>query len=100
MLSDLKDAPVHGKTIVPGSDDQVHPFYQAVLVNFVMMNQCSPRRFGNANSLKLIGLSKCPDAPVENVGFIEELFDPLDSIKNFDQSGVMPGRLSVSRNTR
>src|SRR4029077_12331659 len=84
MLRDLTDTQVHGQAIVASGNDHVHPFDQPIFVNFVMMNQRSPWRFGDTDTFQFVWLSESADMPIENVGLIKDLFDPFDSVKYFD----------------
>ena len=55
-LGHLQDAPVHRQIIVAGGDDQIGPGHEAVLVDPVVMDECSARRFDAADAFEEVRL--------------------------------------------
>ena len=89
MLRDLFDTLVHGKVVVPGGDNHVYPGNETILINLVVMDESSSRRLGNTDAFKPVRLRYGTNVLVQDVRFIEELFEALYPVKDLNQSRIV-----------
>src|SRR5579872_6372057 len=82
VLGYLQHTAVHGQVIVPGSNHEIHPADQALLVNLVVMKESAARSFAGPNTFERIGPGQRADVLGENLWIVQQLLQPLDAVNN------------------
>ena len=89
MPGRLRDACVHRQVVVPGGDDQVGPGDQAVVVNLVVMDQRTARRFGDADAFTIVRFGEGTHARSRISGCASNFAEALQGVEDFDEARVM-----------
>src|SRR5215469_5083601 len=63
----LQHAAVHSQVVVASRDDEVHPTYQSLLVDLVMMEKRAPRGFAGSDPFQSVRPSDGPDMLGQNL---------------------------------
>ena len=67
-LGDTVHGVAHGPVVMSCGDDQVDLEQPAIFIGRVVMDECSARRFQDANTMSLVILAGVEDVSAEDVG--------------------------------
>src|ERR1700755_793584 len=70
MLSDLQDSALRCHVVMARCNDQIGRPDQALLVNFVVVNEGTPWRFATTNPFKAVRARNRPNVLGKNLGII------------------------------
>lgn len=89
VFGHLQDAAIHCQVVVSGSDDEIHPADQPLLLDLVVMEECATRRFTSAHTFGRVRPRHSAHVLGENLRIVQDLLQAFDAVQDLDQACVM-----------
>src|SRR5207248_10844515 len=70
-------------------DHQVYPADESLLVNFVVVEKCPPRRLSSPNAFETIGAGESTHVLAKDFRIIQQLLQALNTVQHLNEPRVM-----------